>query len=178
MNKNDYLLSLYQSAINQSNHEGDLIWQKFNAFIVTHGILFALMGGVITTNGDLNKNILVLSISAVGFLLCLLWLISTIRGYETLEYWKSTGIELASKIFKNSGLLNYYERGYEYFMDYDQVSFDYGYKKSKLQRNCLSKMLKFINTRRTAYFSIGIIIIVYIATFSLILKNPSFIFGE
>lgn len=173
----DKLISLYESAISQSNHEGDLIWQKFNAFIVTHGIFFALLGGIITTNADNlhNKTFFILGISIVGLFLSSMWLVSTIRGYDTLEYWKYTGIEIANKIFQKVGLNNYYKRGNDYFMSYDQVHFDFGYKKPKLQRNCLSRKLKIINTRRTAYFSILTIIVVYFVLLTIMLFFPLFV---
>lgn len=92
------LISLYDSAISQSNHEGDLIWQKFNGFIVTHAIFFALISGIITTENLNYQNIYLIILSVAGFFLGLLWLISTIRGYEALHYWQNSAIEIACRL--------------------------------------------------------------------------------
>lgn len=178
------LISLYESAMIQSHHEGDLIWSKFSGFIVTNTIFFGIIGQIITSKTLNNPNQYVVVLSSVGFLLSFFWLISTKRGYETLYYWQYTGIEIASKIFnslKKSKLENYYKNGKSFFVDSKEVSFDFDYDKKKLSRSILTSIyLKikdkkyFINTEWTAYLSILLIMLLYVIVFILSLNGREF----
>lgn len=160
------LISMYESAISQSNHEGDLIWQKFNGFIVAHSILLAITGQIITSDKLINAHTYLFLISITGLLLGLFWLISTIRGYDALHYWQYSAIEIANKIFKENKQKNYYESGKSYFKDNQPVPFNFDYEDETIykQKSCFVKcipIIKQINTEWTAYLSIIIIMILY-----------------
>jgi hypothetical protein len=178
------LLKLYESAMTQSNHEGDLIWQKFSAFIVTHGIFFALIGGIITSKTLDDPSIYIFILSLVGFLLSIFWLISTIRGFDALHYWQNTGIEIADNLYdylrgnKHKELKNYYDRGWDFFKNDEEVKFDFGYKKPKLQLQLKrTNFTRFIykifnvNTEWTAYISILLILLLYVIVLIIFLRN-------
>lgn len=166
------LVSLYETAIAQSNHEGDLIWQKFNGFIVTHSIFFFIIGQIITSDKLVNQHYYLFVLSIAGLILSFLWLISTARGYDALDYWQYSAIEIANKMFspKKNKFKNYYEQGYKFFQKYEQASFNFGYevngeKEVKLPRSCLTCLFKLINTKLTAYLSIGLIMLIYFIVF-------------
>ena len=178
------LISLYESAMTQSNHEGDLIWQRFSGFIVTHGIFFALIGGIITSNTLNNPQIYIGILSVVGFLLSIFWLISTVRGFDALHYWQYSGIEIADNLYdylngnKRKKLKNYFNRGWDFFRNNEEVNFDFGYIKPKLQQKlkrtgftCFVYKIFKISTEWTAYISILLVMLLYVLVPVIFLKN-------
>lgn len=175
--KNDelkILMDMFQSANSLSNHEGDLIWSRFNAFILVHTIFLGIIIAQIL-NSDLItfqfRTEYLRLISLVGFILTFLWLISTKRGYEAIEYWNSSAREIEEKISKKFKMINLLTRGEEYFIKNREVTFDYGDKKIKyLQRSCFTRIFKF-DTEWTAYTSIVLILLMYGLVFVLSFKG-------
>lgn len=158
----DVILAKYQIAMNHRTHEGDLIWQRFSSFIVGHAILFALIGQFLTSDSLTNNYVYVRLVSGAGLILSLLWLLSTIRGFETLKYWTLCLREIEEKIPKQQYDVNLYLRGEKYFLNYETVRFNFGTSESKsIQRSFISRKVD-INTKWTAYFSIGLISIAYL----------------
>lgn len=163
--KFDKLCLLFQSVIALSNHEGDLVWSRFSAFIVTHAILFAFIGVLLDVE---NRNIPIWSVATVGLIITFLWLLSTKRGFEAIEYWNYCAREIEESILdqeKKGGndILNLYIRGEKYFKLNQQVRFSFGDRKEKLlQRGCLTRCIP-LHTRWTAYLSIGLILFSYLA---------------
>ncbi len=160
----DIVLEMYQTAHNLSNHEGDLIWSRFNAFIVVHTIFLIMFYQIFELK---NFNFIPVTfkiISASGFLLTFLWLISTVRGYEALDFWNLSARELGDKISKDINLL---KKGEEYFDKKRQVSFEmYNGEVKYIQKSCFTRLLR-VNTKWTAYFSITIFLLLYLLIFVL-----------
>ena len=90
MNESNYLeelVSMFHSVIALKTHEGDLVWSRFNSFVVTHTIFFIIIGQILVVHPKLSyQNNAIVTISFVGILLSVFWLISTIRGFESVEF--------------------------------------------------------------------------------------------
>lgn len=152
---------LYRSAINLMNHEGDLIWSRFNVFILANTVLFLLLGELIRID---NKHISILVVSVVGFILTFLWLISTARGFEAMEYWACSIRETEEAILGKDPVISLFIRGEKYFKLNQQVSFKFtlaNNKEALLQRGCFTRCIP-INTTWTAYLSMGLMLFLYI----------------
>lgn len=109
-NKNQKLSNLtllFQSAITLSNHEGDLIWSRFSAFIVANTIIFTLIGVILETS---SRNIPIWAISIIGFIVTFLWLLSTARGFEAIEYWNHSAREIEEEILGENAKINLFTK--------------------------------------------------------------------
>lgn len=152
---------LYSSAINLMNHEGDLVWSRFNVFILANTILFILIGELLKTN---NKQMSILVVSFVGLILTFLWLISTVRGFEAIEYWNCSIREIEEAISGKDAVINLFIRGEKYFKLNQQVKFKFNFangKEALCKRGCFTRCIP-INVTWTAYLSIGLILLLYI----------------
>lgn len=69
-NKTSVLISMYESAINLSNHEGDLVWSRFNAFMLANSIFIAFVSNTLITN--LKYHLYIIYLSLIGLVICLL----------------------------------------------------------------------------------------------------------
>lgn len=158
---------LYQSAINLSNHEGDLIWSRFSAFIVIHTIFFALIGFLLESTSK-NRELFVLTISVAGFILVCLWLLSTIRGFKAIDYWNYCAREIEERLLGKDATINLFIRGEKYFKLNREVRFNFGKEEEGtfLQRGCFTRCIP-LSTKWTAYLSIGLILVLYLIIFFL-----------
>lgn len=164
-------LGMHQTYANYKTHEGALVWSRFSGFIINHTIFIAILAQIIASEGELwdivNKSFYTVPISLVGFWLGFLWLVSTIRGFESVEFWSIAAVESAEKLKSEHGIQNVYEKGREYFRENREISFNIGNtSRYFMQRSCLTRFFG-INTRWTAYLSIGTLLIVYIIIFVL-----------
>lgn len=159
------ILATFQTALSLKCHEGDLVWSRFNGFVPAHAIFFAVIGQILLTKSAefqyKSESLIIFSI--IGLLLGILWLISTVRGFESVEYWNLVAVELAYKMEKIYGIQSIFDRGYNYFKKDLCVSFDIGLGEvTHIRRSSFTRIMKVINTRWTAYLSIVSILVIYI----------------
>lgn len=173
VNKEDGLqahVTLYETLLSQKTHEGDLVWSRFSGFVVTHSIFFAVIGQILIAdpNNVPVKESLLISISILGLLLSILWLISTIRGFESVTFWTLSAVELSFKIQNEHGIDSVFRRGKKYFLEDGEVEFSVGEEKPRrAQRSPLTQQI-IINTRWTAYLSISFLLLSYIVILYLV----------
>jgi len=162
MNKSDQFISSYESAVQFKIHEGELVWSRFSGFMVAHTIFFLLIGQIIIERDlPINRNMSLLLISIVGLILSFLWLLSTIRGFESVEFWSDASIELSNKQINNP-MAEVFKKGREYFKLNHGVYFDIGTGRKKyIQRSIVSQLIR-INTRWISYLTIFIIFLCYL----------------
>lgn len=151
-------LDIYQSYINYKIHEGELVWSRFSGFVVAHSVFYAIIGQIITSSLP-NKSPYLILASTLGLILGGLWYISTIRGFESVEFWSNASVEYANYIYKNFGIPNLFERGEKYFKKDEQVQFQLGHNKITIQRSWITRWS--VSTRGTAYLSILFFLLSY-----------------
>jgi hypothetical protein len=71
---------VYQAAMAAYTYEGAQIWSRFNAMLVAHSILLAVTGQLLLDPTN-RYYVLAIALTAVGFLMSLLWLVITVRGF-------------------------------------------------------------------------------------------------
>ena len=71
---------VYQAAVAAYTYEGTQIWSRFNAMLVAHSILLAINGQLLLDPAN-RYYVLAIALAAVGFLMSLLWLVITMRGF-------------------------------------------------------------------------------------------------
>lgn len=82
----------YQAAIALWTYEGNLVWSKFSAMLITHTIVFAVAAQAVLQDKLVFPQKLVIVI--VGFALCILWFLIMIRGFDQHDYWLLSAREL------------------------------------------------------------------------------------
>ncbi len=83
----------YQVAIQMLIYEGNLVWNRFNVFVVANSIIIFTIG-VLATSEVRFKHFTLLLIP-VGIFFCLLWSILTNRGFLqfTHHHWSAIDLE-------------------------------------------------------------------------------------
>lgn len=154
-------LVVYKSYLDYKIHEGELVWSRFSGFVVMHSIFYAVIGQIIVTSPLLNKSYFLIIISILGLLLGGLWYLSTVRGFESVEFWSNAAMEYANYIRKKFDIHHVFEKGEEYFKLDQEVEFQLGhYNNLPMQRSKITRTVP-INTRGTAYISILLIQLSY-----------------
>lgn len=164
INKYQKLSLLYESAISLKSHEGSLIWSRFSAFMIVNTLVFAMIGLLLEN----NKTIYIPIISIIGLILTSLWFLSTMRGFEAIEYWNSSIREIEERMLEGEVIPSLYIRGERYFKQNREVEFTFDDPKNPyiLQRGCLTRCFH-LNTRGTAYISIILILFMYLVILAL-----------
>lgn len=75
----------YQAAIQLWIYEGNLIWSKFYVMLVANTLILTAYGFVRTDHsapGSLRHGL-----PAIGIFLCVIWLLTTKRGFDNYKYW-------------------------------------------------------------------------------------------
>ena len=85
----------YQTALLLHTAEGASIWSKFNAMMVTNGILVALIGIIAVSQNEIIYEFVF--IPALGILFSILWTFIIIRGFDYHFYWLFSARELEEK---------------------------------------------------------------------------------
>lgn len=76
----------YQVAASLMTTEGNLIWARFGAMLVTHSVILTAIG-LISGSTSGVKLIAQLGLPSVGVVLCAVWAMLNQRGYDNYTYW-------------------------------------------------------------------------------------------
>jgi hypothetical protein len=71
---------VYQAAMAAYTYEGAQVWSRFNAMLVAHGILIAVIGQLFL-DATARAQGFAATLAGLGLLISLLWLSITIRGF-------------------------------------------------------------------------------------------------
>jgi hypothetical protein len=82
----------YQAAVSLWVSEGNLVWAKFNAFLVANSIVLAIYGLALGT--PKISRAFVIGLPVAGIVLCLVWWAQTKRGFDYFTYWILSAREL------------------------------------------------------------------------------------
>lgn len=82
----------YQAAVSLWVSEGNLVWAKFNAFLVANSIVLAIFGLALGTAKV--SHAFVIGLPVAGLILCLVWWAQTKRGFDYFTYWILSAREL------------------------------------------------------------------------------------
>ncbi|EOD64988.1 hypothetical protein [Amycolatopsis vancoresmycina] len=82
----------YQVAVSLWVSEGNLVWAKFNAFLVANSIVLAIYG--LTLGSAKVSGAFAVGLPIAGLLLCLVWWMQTKRGFDYFTYWILAAREL------------------------------------------------------------------------------------
>ena len=88
----------YQCAVSLWVYEGQVIWARFNAMLLGHSILLAVLTGLLTSSKPTNLTALRVGLCFAGVLLCLVWLFLTDRGFRYHAYWIGSARKLEKHI--------------------------------------------------------------------------------
>lgn len=87
----------YQSAIALWTYEGELLWAKFNAMLVAHGLILAAisLGCDAHTSMPLFRDVLPIA----GLALCVLWWLIHRRSFDYSHFWTLAARQLEQRFF-------------------------------------------------------------------------------
>ena len=111
--KDDILALGYQSAISLWIFEGEVLWTRFSAMLMTHTVILGVIGLLFNDQRELTSNApIFLVLSLVGFILSLFWFEMTSRGFSMMKYHTLAAREIEDKI--NSIDLEILKKGYHF----------------------------------------------------------------
>jgi len=84
MKKDEYKIA-YEQAIQLKMYEGNLVWSRSQTMLVANTILLAAIG-IFLDSAEPNVYVLI-PLSVIGFLLSLIWMTTTIRGFAFNKFW-------------------------------------------------------------------------------------------
>ncbi|WIX85285.1 hypothetical protein [Amycolatopsis sp. DG1A-15b] len=82
----------YQAAVALWVGEANLVWTKFNAFLVANSIVLAIYG--LTLGSARVSRAFAIGLPVAGLVLCLVWWAQTKRGFDYFTYWILSAREL------------------------------------------------------------------------------------
>lgn len=150
---NEERLTSYQTIVSLYLHEGDLLWQRFNMFLVAHSIFLSAIGLFLT----LDKHIAIVDIflPIIGVILCFFWLIITWRGYSSREHWTLHAEEI-EKAMGNE--INVFTKRKHRIMG-KSIKYDLG--KVKIEKKIGFLFSKIFPIHKISYYVIIIFLLVY-----------------
>ncbi len=86
----------YQAAVSLWTNEAQLIWARFNAMLVANSIVMAVIGVALTSEHP--KPTLALVTAVAGFVLCVMWVPLTFRGFDYHKYWILSARQLEARL--------------------------------------------------------------------------------
>ena len=92
MTKEESVPAGYEQAISLKIYEGELVWSRSQAMLVINTILIATIGVFLNTTTP-NDTVLI-TLAVCGFLFCIVWLESSIRGFAFNKFWSYSARDL------------------------------------------------------------------------------------
>ena len=165
MDKDEKARVSYEVAVKMWQWEGDLIWSKSNAMLVANSVVLAIIGLAITN----RLRAIAIGLSFAGLLLCFLWYLATVRGFDNVGYWILCARELEGSQL-NDETVKYVSRGAGYARG-ESVTFH-------LEDNAeyrMSDTARLLSVKQVAYGIIAVFAVVYVCAFLYAsLTTPSF----
>lgn len=146
----------YQVAVNMWNYEGQILWSKFNAFLIANSILLGGTGLALsegTTLGACGSFVKVMCIA--GILLCVIWFLLMERSWGCYRYWIFSAREIEEKFM--SGAVQTISRGGE-FADLGNATLEIGGKPQQVKMTLLGRL----KIRWASYLLIFLFLCTYI----------------
>ncbi|MBP6913382.1 MAG: hypothetical protein KBC00_02105 [Candidatus Levybacteria bacterium] len=84
MKKDEHQIA-YEQAIQLKIYEGNLVWSRSQTMLVANTILLAAIG--IFLGSDRPNVYVLIPLSVIGFLLSIIWMETTIRGFAFNKFW-------------------------------------------------------------------------------------------
>ena len=154
----------FKIAVSNIQYEGSLVWTRFGVLVGLNTITVGLLGFLIKDSSSITSRITILGGSLVGFVLSILWLHVTGRGFATIKLWTLTAREFEEKFPKEISL---YRRGEKFKLN-QPVEFDIN---GGIQ---LVRLLYVRNSISTEFVGI-LMILIFLAIYSLMIM---FIMGN
>ena len=145
----------YQAAVALWAYEGNLIWAKFNAFLVANSVILAIYG--LALGSSKLPAVISYGLPVVGLVLCTVWGVLTKRGFDNYLYWIFSARELEEQYLPPEVVTT--ERG-GIFADGHPVTFKIGGASRTLR---MSRVSRWMTASRGAYLSIGAFAVLYLA---------------
>jgi len=82
----------YDAAVQMITYEGRVIWTSFRALLETHMFIIAISGVVYNYFPDFNQLRWILPV--LGIILCIMWLLITLRQFDYYKYWHAWAREI------------------------------------------------------------------------------------
>ena len=155
----------YQIAVGLWMNESELYWARFNVMLVANSIIIAVLGLIFTSNPNnpCLSSILSMILAALGFLVCLAWLLLTNRGYDYQNYYVLSAREQESYLEKTVKTVS---RG-DLFAKNKCVEIRIGEKTEKVRMGRFSRMkAKYLSVTIPVLFAIVYIVFLVINAFS------------
>jgi hypothetical protein len=73
---------IYQVAMATYAYEGAQVWTRFSAMLVAHSILIVVIGQLLILEAASPLRLFATALTGAGFLVSLLWLMITVRGFR------------------------------------------------------------------------------------------------
>ena len=143
----------YQVTVNLLTYEGQLIWTRFNAMLVANSIVIAVIGYLITNN---SSSIILKYLPIPGIILCILWFLVNVRGFDYYKYWILSAREIEEQFLQNS--IKTLSRGGE-LADCEEINFRIN---GKIKCHRISKLGKVFKVKTISSFVIIVFIILYV----------------
>jgi hypothetical protein len=86
----------YQVAMNLWTFQGQINWNRFNVMLVANSVIVAVIGSMLSGGNPLPS--LIISLAVLGFVLCIVWVLLTARGFGYLSYWFLCAVELEKQL--------------------------------------------------------------------------------
>ena len=142
----------YQAAIALWAYEATTIWAKFT-MVSGNTILIATLGLMLTSDNATQLAFLALALAVLGCLLCIVWVLITLRSFDFQKHWILSARELELHLppvrtVMQGGLLG------------DQQVVNYRFDPETRHRFRTSQ---FANVENLSYFVIGLFVMVYVA---------------
>ena len=90
----------YQSALDRSAYEGNVLWSRYSAILIVNTIFIAIIGFSYSNefDGTILQNYLFKIIAPIlGLILCYLWYQVTNRGFIWMTHWIVTARKIEEK---------------------------------------------------------------------------------
>lgn len=80
--------TVYKTLVQQYNEEGNAVWARYNAFLLSEGLLAAALSAVWSSRNEPASPVLWIAIS--GALIASAWIVVTVRGMVSISDCKDT----------------------------------------------------------------------------------------
>jgi len=145
----------YEQALNLKMYEGNLVWSRSQTMLVVNTILIAAIG--IFLSSEHPNEWVVSALAFLGLIICLLWMITSIRGFAFNIFWTLCAREHEESTKK----LKLLTKG-ALFKDNEITEFNILDKKTGLLKRYQRPFLgRFLNTRHALYILISLFLILY-----------------